>query len=261
MKHCSILVVPPIGLLLLACAWPAHAGASEGLSATRPQPARSERGTPDRATQSKGSNGATNANANASSRAVASSEGGVGVGSQGQSMTVDSHARAAASTAIAPALTGSNDTCMGSTSIGAAGLAFGVSFGSTYTDDNCTMLKNSRELWNMGYRGAAIARMCMDDRNRHALEATGVACPAPPAAKERAGATEQPADPIYPNVGSNVDTDTQAIAMAKGGAGSKPTGNAVERRAEPGGVTNPDRRASTLRNAVSSSAQPDRFVR
>lgn len=39
------------------------------------------------------------------------------------------------------------------------------------------MLKNAREMWNMGFRGAALARMCMDTRNRSALEATGIACP------------------------------------------------------------------------------------
>ena len=39
------------------------------------------------------------------------------------------------------------------------------------------MLKNSRELWNMGLRNAAVARMCMDDNNSLALEVTGVTCP------------------------------------------------------------------------------------
>jgi hypothetical protein len=112
-----------------------------------------------------------------SSEAVASSQGGIGVGSQ--SLVVDNHARAPASSAIAPPLTSSNDTCMGSASVGAAGVTFGLSLGKTYVDENCMMLKNSRELWNMGYRGAAIARMCMDARNREALELSGVRCPEP----------------------------------------------------------------------------------
>jgi hypothetical protein len=30
----------------------------------------------------------------------------------------------------------------------------------------------------MGFKGAALARMCMDDLNKEALEATGVNCPA-----------------------------------------------------------------------------------
>jgi hypothetical protein len=77
----------------------------------------------------------------------------------------------------APALTSSNDTCMGSTSGGAAVAGFGFSLGSTWTDKNCTMLKNSRELWNMGMRAASMARMCMDSENREALELTGFTCP------------------------------------------------------------------------------------
>lgn len=78
----------------------------------------------------------------------------------------------------APALTSSGDACMGSASGGASGSGFGISFGSTKIDKNCVMLKNSRELWNMGFRQAAVARMCMDSDNRKALESTGWMCPA-----------------------------------------------------------------------------------
>jgi hypothetical protein len=77
----------------------------------------------------------------------------------------------------APSLTTSNDTCMGSSSIGAAGIGFGITIGSTWTDNNCTMLKNSRELWNMGMKAASLARLCMDAKNREALEETGFKCP------------------------------------------------------------------------------------
>jgi hypothetical protein len=76
-----------------------------------------------------------------------------------------------------PALTSSNDTCMGSTSgsINIAGLGFGG--GSTYVDDNCKRLKNSRELWNMGMKAASLALMCNDKDNREALEVSGQECP------------------------------------------------------------------------------------
>lgn len=76
-----------------------------------------------------------------------------------------------------PALTSSNDTCMGSTSGGVAVAGFGFSLGSTWSDKNCLMLKNSREMWNMGFKAAAMARMCMDDLNKEALELTGFVCP------------------------------------------------------------------------------------
>ena len=75
------------------------------------------------------------------------------------------------------ALTSSNDTCMGSASGSLSAPGIGIALGSTYTDKNCVMLKNSRELWNMGMRGAAMALMCTDAANRDALELTGYICP------------------------------------------------------------------------------------
>src|SRR5271165_1109258 len=42
--------------------------------------------------------------------------------------------RYATSSAFAPPLTSSNDTCMGSSSMGATGMSFGVALGSTWTD-------------------------------------------------------------------------------------------------------------------------------
>jgi len=74
-------------------------------------------------------------------------------------------------------LTTSNDTCMGSVTAGGSAVGFGLSFGTTHIDQNCVMLKNSRELWNMGFRAAAMARMCMDKANKEALELTGFTCP------------------------------------------------------------------------------------
>lgn len=76
-----------------------------------------------------------------------------------------------------PNLTASNDTCMGSLSGSINVAGFGGSLGSTYKDANCVLLKNARELWNMGMRGAALARMCMDGDNKEAMELTGYECP------------------------------------------------------------------------------------
>jgi hypothetical protein len=98
--------------------------------------------------------------------------------------SVDSHdtynssgTRYGVATAVGPGLTSSNDTCMGSTSAGVQGMSLGISVGSTWEDKNCRMLKNSRELYNMGYRGAAIKLMCNSDSDtRAALEQTGVDC-------------------------------------------------------------------------------------
>lgn len=75
-----------------------------------------------------------------------------------------------------PALTSSNDTCMGSSSGSANGPGIGISIGSTWTDGNCKMLKNARELWNMGMKFAAMKLMCKDSDNRAALMDTGFDC-------------------------------------------------------------------------------------
>jgi len=96
----------------------------------------------------------------------------------------------------APPLTTSNDTCMGSLS-GSVNIAgFGGSLGSTYKDVNCVMLKNSRELWNMGMRAAALARMCMDADNRAALEMTKFECPQTALEKSAPVATAAPVENV-----------------------------------------------------------------
>lgn len=79
--------------------------------------------------------------------------------------------------AFAAPLTSSNDTCMGSSSGAVAAPGIGVSFGTTWTDTNCQMLKNSRELWNYGMKEAALALMCTDKKVREALTVTGYKCP------------------------------------------------------------------------------------
>src|ERR1039458_8707487 len=76
-----------------------------------------------------------------------------------------------------PPLVSSNDTCMGSVSAGAGFVGTGVSLGTTWTDGNCKMLKNARELFNMGMHSAAIALLCNDALNRQALQDTGYKCP------------------------------------------------------------------------------------
>ena len=78
---------------------------------------------------------------------------------------------------MAPALVSSNDTCMGSTSFGASGVGFGISIGSSWTDANCVMLKNAREMFNMGMPDVAFARLCMDDLNKESIEMAGRVCP------------------------------------------------------------------------------------
>ncbi len=95
------------------------------------------------------------------------------------------------------ALTSSNDTCMGSVSAGGSGPGFGLAIGSTYKDDNCVMLKNSREMWNMGFKAAAVALMCTDKANKEALELTGYVCPQTAKEQQRAAANASAPSPQY----------------------------------------------------------------
>lgn len=80
-------------------------------------------------------------------------------------------------TAYAAPLTSGEDTCMGSSSLGAQAVSFGVSLGTTWQDDNCQRLKNSRQLVALGYHRAATALMCVDDDVREAMEEAGTPCP------------------------------------------------------------------------------------
>jgi hypothetical protein len=66
---------------------------------------------------------------------------------------------------------------MGSSSIGAQAVSFGLSIGTTWQDDNCRRLKNSRQLVALGYHRAATSLMCVDDDVRQAMIMAGTPCP------------------------------------------------------------------------------------
>lgn len=121
-------------------------------------------------------NNNTNKNKNTNnnnSSANSNSSGGDG-GSSNVTVNGDD---AAASGAAPVYLTTSNDTCMGSSGVGGQGMSFGFSVGTTWTDSNCILLKNSRELRAQGFSNAAKARLCMDDDNAMAFELAGNPCP------------------------------------------------------------------------------------
>src|SRR6185503_5268130 len=93
-------------------------------------------------------------------------------------------------TAYAAPTIATEDTCMGSSSLGAQGMAFGLSVGTTWRDQNCQRLKNSRELAAMGYERAAVALLCVDGDVRDAMDTAGTPCPGAGAAS--ASNDEQP---------------------------------------------------------------------
>lgn len=62
-------------------------------------------------------------------------------------------------TAIAPTVYPTSP-CMGSTSAGASGVGFGVSFGSSWTDDECGIRETARSFAGMQMREDALAVLC-----------------------------------------------------------------------------------------------------
>lgn len=133
-------------------------------------------------------------------------------------------ARAVANSAIrntpsmnGPALVSSNDTCMGSASGAVSAPGFGLSLGKTYNDTNCVMLKNSRELWNMGMKAAALALMCNDSANKEALELTGFVCPQTEKANKQAAAAQAPAPVV-----AKTSTPAATTVASSGYTGNDP---------------------------------------
>jgi hypothetical protein len=62
---------------------------------------------------------------------------------------------------VAPGLTAAGlETCLGSASGGVSAVGFGISGGSTYKDEDCTARLDSRTLFAMGLKSAAVARLC-----------------------------------------------------------------------------------------------------
>lgn len=62
------------------------------------------------------------------------------------------------------------ETCLGSISGGGAGMGFGFSFGSTVKDPDCSARLDSRTLWSMGLKKAAVARLCLTPEIRQSMQ-------------------------------------------------------------------------------------------
>ena len=124
------------------------------------------------------SNENTNANASGASASASAAANVASDSSGGGSSSVGVDGDEAAASGAAPIfLSTGDDTCMGSSGLGIQGLDFGASLGTSWTDTNCVMLKNARELKNQGYDKAAKARLCMNDENALAFELAGEPCP------------------------------------------------------------------------------------
>jgi hypothetical protein len=100
-----------------------------------------------------------------SSQAI-SGQGGTGVGlatiTTNSTVPADQTVKNVPSV-VAPGLAAAGiETCLGSVSGGGAFLGTGFSFGTTIPDAGCAARLDSRTLWSMGLKKAAVARLCLN---------------------------------------------------------------------------------------------------
>ena len=92
----------------------------------------------------------------------------------------------------------------------------GVSGGGHIRDMNCERLKNSKTLYNMGMKVAAVALMCQDESVYKAMEMAGTPCPY----KGEIGATAQALwdnDPDRIPVDDGKEKNDSTTALTVGG--------------------------------------------
>lgn len=100
--------------------------------------------------------------------------------------------------AVAPSLTTTmTETCMGSTSLGAGFAGGSISFGSTWTDEDCVRRLDSREVRSMGDIQASKEILCESERVRAAFKRVGRPCVAD--GGTYASATPTPPAPVSIN--------------------------------------------------------------
>ena len=126
--------------------------------------------------------------------------------------------------AISPTINTSNsDLC----TFGVAGAVqtqiLGISTGTQFTDENCERLKNSKTLYDMGMKVAAVSLMCQDQRVFDAMMNAGTPCPYDGMIGDeakRAWEAEDPEQETTEVVGIELDEQTKDTAAASGGIGA-----------------------------------------
>ena len=63
--------------------------------------------------------------------------------------------------------------CMGSSSIGGAGVGFGISFGTSWESEECQLRETSRSFANMGMKEDAISILCTSEYAKNAPSCKG----------------------------------------------------------------------------------------
>ena len=80
--------------------------------------------------------------------------------------------------AVAPSImSSSQDLCTTGASSAVQTQFFGISSGRSVRDENCERLKNSKALYDMGMKVAAVALLCQNEKIFRAMEQSGSPCP------------------------------------------------------------------------------------
>ena len=111
------------------------------------------------------------AKAAATATSGAAASAGAGATSAGQSVRIDTPHQAPA--VSAPSLAVGSDVCRGSTSFGVSGPMAGISFGNTFTDDDCQLRAFARSLQALGHPEAALALLATNPAVATALRKAG----------------------------------------------------------------------------------------
>ena len=123
--------------------------------------------------------------------------------------------------AVSPTINTSNsDLC----TFGVAGAVqtqiLGISTGTQFTDENCERLKNSKTLYDMGMKVAAVSLMCQDKRVFDAMMNAGTPCPYDGLIgneAKMAWQAEELEEETIEVLGVELDEQTQDTAKAGGG--------------------------------------------
>ena len=86
--------------------------------------------------------------------------------------------KSAPPSAISPNVGGSNSDLCTISSSGALGTQIlSLSFGATYTEANCLLLKKARMLYSAGMKVASVSLLCQDPAIFEAMKMAGTSCP------------------------------------------------------------------------------------
>jgi hypothetical protein len=127
---------------------------------------------------SNNTNNNTNTNTNTNTNDTTVNSTATNTNNNNNDSNITQEIKAAPPSAIAPTvMTGGNDTCTVTYSASVQTQILGASGGGHIRDLNCERLKNSKTLYNMGMKVAAVALMCQESSVFQAMEMAGTPCP------------------------------------------------------------------------------------